>query len=79
MTDTDNSCVYGLRHQARCLTPVVANTECSKFLVGTVGAQNNSLCLLEYDDEKNTITPTLFDHPEEIWDLYRHLLMKIYY
>ncbi|KAI9309174.1 WD40-repeat-containing domain protein [Cunninghamella echinulata] len=69
MTDIDNSCVYGLRHQARCLTPVVANTECSKFLVGTVGAQNNSLCLLEYDDEKNTITPTLFDHPEEIWDL----------
>ncbi|CAO3644199.1 unnamed protein product [Cunninghamella blakesleeana] len=69
MTDTDNSCVYGLRHQTRCLTPVTASTGSSQFLVGTVGAKDNIVCLLEYDDENNSITPTLFDHQEEIWDL----------
>ncbi|KAF7731262.1 Protein tssc1 [Apophysomyces ossiformis] len=66
---TDNSCVYGLRHQARCLTPVTASTEQSKFLVGTVGAKNNILCELNYDDETSIITSTSYEHPEEIWDI----------
>ncbi|KAI9493950.1 WD40-repeat-containing domain protein [Zychaea mexicana] len=65
----DNSWVYGIRHQARCLTSVSASTEKSKFLVGTVGVKNNVVCLLEFDEDKSEITPTLLDHPNEIWDI----------
>ncbi|KAI8071779.1 WD40-repeat-containing domain protein [Gongronella butleri] len=64
----DTSCVYGLRHQARSLTPV-ASADKSKFLVGSLGAKNNVVCLLEYDDELNTATSMLFDHADEIWDI----------
>ncbi|KAI8342753.1 WD40-repeat-containing domain protein [Chlamydoabsidia padenii] len=69
MSDSDHSCVYGLRQQARCLTSVTASTETSKFLVGTVGTRNNVICLLEYDDDTSSISPTLFDHPDEVWDV----------
>ncbi|KAI9276890.1 WD40-repeat-containing domain protein [Phascolomyces articulosus] len=65
----DNSWVFGLRHQARCLTSVSASTEKSKFLVGTVGTKNNVVCLLDFDEDKSEINPTLFDHPNEIWDI----------
>ncbi|KAI7853632.1 WD40-repeat-containing domain protein [Circinella umbellata] len=65
----DNSWVFGLKHQARCLTGVTASTEKSKFLVGTVGTKNNVVCLLDFDEEKSEIIPTLFDHPNEIWDI----------
>ncbi|KAG0163775.1 Protein tssc1, partial [Apophysomyces sp. BC1034] len=54
---------------ARCLTQITASTEKSKFLVGTVGAKNNILCMLEYDDETSNITSTSYEHPDEIWDV----------
>ncbi|KAL7320827.1 hypothetical protein PS15m_000675 [Mucor circinelloides] len=65
----ENSSVFGLRHQARCLTPVTSSTEQSKFLAGTVGAKDNVVCLLEYDDDDTIITPTMYNHPEEVWDI----------
>ncbi|KAI8645259.1 hypothetical protein BD408DRAFT_441089 [Parasitella parasitica] len=65
----ENSSVFGLRRQARCLTPVISSTEHSKFLAGTVGAKDNVVCLLEYDDDDTTITPTMYSHPEEVWDI----------
>ncbi|KAI7864681.1 WD40-repeat-containing domain protein [Spinellus fusiger] len=66
---TESSCVYGLRHQARCLTGVRASPEKSQFLVGTVGAKDNVVCLLEYDDEKGEVLPTLYHHADEVWDI----------
>ncbi|KAI8097915.1 WD40-repeat-containing domain protein [Gilbertella persicaria] len=66
---TDNSSVFGLGHQARCLTAVTHSTEQSKFLAGTVGAKDNVVCLLEYDDDNTTINSTMFAHPEEVWDI----------
>ena len=51
------------------MTSVTASTEKSKFLVGTVGTKNNVVCLLDFDEEKSEIIPTLFDHPNEIWDI----------
>ncbi|KAI9256009.1 WD40-repeat-containing domain protein [Sporodiniella umbellata] len=60
--------VFGLGHQARCLSAVKANTEKSQFLTGTVGAQDNFVCLLDYDDD-NTIVSSLFRHPEEVWHI----------
>ncbi|KAJ8662418.1 hypothetical protein O0I10_002112 [Lichtheimia ornata] len=65
----DSSWVYGIRHQARCLTAVNASTEKSKFLVGTVGVKNNVVCLLEFDEDKSEIIPTSFSHPDEVWDI----------
>ncbi|KAI8365329.1 WD40-repeat-containing domain protein [Radiomyces spectabilis] len=66
---TETSCVYGLRHQARCLTAVTASNEKSQFLVGTVGVKNNIVCLLEYDDESNEVIPTMYEHADEVWDI----------
>ncbi|GAA5810983.1 hypothetical protein MFLAVUS_004412 [Mucor flavus] len=66
---TENSTVFGLRHQARCLAPVTSSTEKSQFLAGTVGVKDNAIYLLEYDDEDMTIIPTMYNHPEEIWDI----------
>ncbi|CEP19165.1 hypothetical protein [Parasitella parasitica] len=54
---------------ARCLAPVTSSTEHSKFLAGTVGAKDNVVCLLEYDDQETTIVPTMYSHPEEVWDI----------
>lgn len=38
-------------------------------MIGTVGAKHNVVCLLEFDDDKSEIIPTLFDHPDEVWDM----------
>ncbi|ORX62359.1 WD40 repeat-like protein [Hesseltinella vesiculosa] len=65
----DTSCVYGLRQQARSLTPVAASTEKSKFLLGSLGTKNNVVCLLEYDDDQHTTSSILFAHPDEVWDI----------
>lgn len=51
------------------MTPVTSSTEQSKFLAGTVGAKDNVVCLIEYDDDETTITPTMYNHPEEVWDI----------
>ncbi|KAI7905573.1 WD40-repeat-containing domain protein [Cokeromyces recurvatus] len=66
---TENSSVFGLRRQARCLTAVTNSTEQSKFLAGTVGAKDNVVCLLEFDDDVGSIKPTMYSHPEEVWDI----------
>lgn len=39
------------------------------FLAGTVGAKENAVYLLEYNDEDTNITPTSYHHPDEIWDI----------
>ncbi|KAI9472387.1 MAG: WD40-repeat-containing domain protein [Benjaminiella poitrasii] len=66
---TESSSVFGLRHQARCLTAVTSSDEQSKFLAGTVGAKDNVVCLLEYDDDNGAIKPTMYSHPEEVWNI----------
>jgi hypothetical protein len=66
---SENSSVFGLRHQARCLAPVTNSTENSEFLVGTVGGKENVVCLLSYDDDEAIITPTFYQHAEEVWDI----------
>lgn len=45
------------------------STEKSKFLAGTIGIKENAVYLLEYDDENMTTTPTMYNHPDEIWDI----------
>ncbi|KAI9019523.1 WD40-repeat-containing domain protein [Phycomyces nitens] len=65
----ESSCVHGLRHQARCLTSVKASTEESQFLVGTVGAKDNGVCLLKYDDEQAQVKSTMYAHADEVWDI----------
>ncbi|ORE11971.1 WD40 repeat-like protein [Rhizopus microsporus var. microsporus] len=65
----ENSNVFGLRHQARCLTSVKKSTEKSKFLAGTVGAKENVVCLLEYDDDNALLSSFMFQHPQEVWDI----------
>ncbi|KAI8327305.1 WD40-repeat-containing domain protein [Choanephora cucurbitarum] len=66
---TENSSVFGLRHQARCLSSVTHNTEQSQFLTGSIGAKDNIVCLLEYNEDEMVITSTPFAHPEEVWDI----------
>ncbi|KAI8992336.1 WD40-repeat-containing domain protein [Pilobolus umbonatus] len=66
---TESSSVFGLRHQARCLTPVVSSTEKSQFLAGTVGVKENGVVLIEYDDETAVIKSTVYSHPDEVWDI----------
>ncbi|KAG0800290.1 hypothetical protein G6F22_002380 [Rhizopus arrhizus] len=65
----ENSSVFGLRHQARCLASVKKSTEKSKFLAGTVGAKENVVCLLEYDDDSTTLSSVMYNHPDEVWDI----------
>ncbi|KAI8969991.1 WD40-repeat-containing domain protein [Mycotypha africana] len=65
----DNSTVFGLRHQARCLTAVKSNSDKSQFMAGSIGAKDNIVCLLAYDDDNNTIASTLYNHPDEVWDI----------
>jgi len=70
MDDNNNSCVYGLRHQARCVAPVLGSTDRNIFLLGTVGVTgDNEVHLLEYDDDQNQIYNASFPHPNEIWSI----------
>ncbi|KAL1923239.1 uncharacterized protein VTP21DRAFT_9615 [Calcarisporiella thermophila] len=70
MGDDEQSCVYGLRHQARCLTAVSADTERNKFLVGTLSPRReNEIHLLELDDDEFEFTSSVFRHPHEVWDI----------
>lgn len=55
--------------KARCLTSVKKSTEKSKFLAGTVGAKENIVCLLEYDDDNALLSSFMFQHPQEVWDI----------
>jgi hypothetical protein len=48
---------------------VTNSTERSNFLAGTVGVKESAVYLLEYDDDTMTITPTMYNHPDEIWDI----------
>ncbi|KAJ1911918.1 hypothetical protein IWQ60_009910 [Tieghemiomyces parasiticus] len=68
--DPERSVVYGLGGQARCLASVSANTEETKFLVGTIGlGRNNEVHSLVLDDDEVHVTGTVYRHPNEIWDL----------
>ncbi|CAG8433077.1 10706_t:CDS:2 [Diversispora eburnea] len=60
MDNEGRSCVYGLRHQARCLTAVIADSESeqNKFLVGTQSLKQ------EFE-----IASTIYRHVEEVWDI----------
>ncbi|KAG2173630.1 hypothetical protein INT43_005048 [Umbelopsis isabellina] len=71
MNDRDeNSCVYGLRQQARCLTSVYNDSDSSEFLAGTAAPNGeNYVHLLTFDDSTFTARPTLYHHPHEIWDI----------
>jgi hypothetical protein len=51
------------------LTAVTTNTEQSQFLAGTVGTKDNVVCLLTYDEDNVSISPTMYSHPEEVWDI----------
>nr|CAG8497676.1 3436_t:CDS:10 [Entrophospora candida] len=82
MDNEGRSCVYGLRHQvvyqfrfnattiARCLTAVVSDTEHNKFLVGTQTLRHdNEIHLLEFNEDEFELTSSVYQHPEEIWDI----------
>jgi hypothetical protein len=51
------------------LASVKKSTEKSKFLAGTVGAKENVVCLLEYDDDSTTLSSLMYNHPDEVWDI----------
>ncbi|KAL3278317.1 hypothetical protein HHI36_013648 [Cryptolaemus montrouzieri] len=70
--ESENSIVYGLEFQSRALTPVLAESEKLKFLLGTQSLKqmNNQIHLVEFNDEDSTLMPQLFHHMEgEIWKI----------
>ncbi|CAI2170604.1 3714_t:CDS:10 [Funneliformis geosporum] len=71
MADNEGrTCVYGLRHQARCLTAVVADSDHNKFLVGSQSLRRqNEIHLLDFREDEFEITSSVFQHYEEIWDI----------
>ncbi|EXX57526.1 uncharacterized protein OCT59_001866 [Rhizophagus irregularis] len=71
MVDNEGrTCVYGLRHQARCLTTVVADADHNKFLVGSQSLRReNEIHLLEFHEEEFEITSDVFQHSEEVLDI----------
>ncbi|CAG8483570.1 3476_t:CDS:10 [Dentiscutata erythropus] len=70
MDNEGRSCVYGLRHQARCLTAVTAETEQNKFLVGSQTLKrDNEIHLIDFHEDEFEITSTIYQHSEEVWDI----------
>ncbi|KAF0373004.1 WD40 repeat-like protein [Gigaspora margarita] len=70
MDNEGRSCVYGLRHQARCLTAVIAETEQNKFLVGSQTLKrDNEIHLINFNEDEFEITSTIYQHLEEVWDI----------
>ncbi|KAG0300357.1 Protein tssc1 [Dissophora globulifera] len=64
------SCAYGLRHQTRCLSAIKSNDGKSRFIIGTQELlKPNEIHLLTFDEDMFEITPTIFSHPHEIWDI----------
>ncbi|XP_004347509.1 hypothetical protein CAOG_04758 [Capsaspora owczarzaki ATCC 30864] len=63
--------VYGLEFKARALSAVRAEQEKISFLIGTLTLHHdNQIHLLEYGDDDQTVTPTVFSHPQgEVWSI----------
>lgn len=63
--------IHGLEFPSRCICPQSAETNLTRFLVGTQSLrQENQLHFIEFDDENNVIDKTVFSHPfGEIWHL----------
>ncbi|KAI9206921.1 WD40-repeat-containing domain protein [Polychytrium aggregatum] len=70
MMHDGSSCVYGLKHHARCLTGQPGEQEKNRFLVGTQGYRcDNEIHLLEFDEDEFEIRFHAFRHPNEIWHI----------
>ena len=69
MTDPNNSIIYGLEFQSRCLCSFVS-TEIT-FLAGTQSLKgDNYVHKIVFDDEGNALNKSIFPHPDgEIWHL----------
>eukprot|EP00732_Lithocolla_globosa_P001263 Lithocolla_globosa_v1_NODE_599_length_3623_cov_13.493554.p1 type:complete len:371 gc:universal NODE_599_length_3623_cov_13.493554:2370-3482(+) len=62
--------VYGLKYQARALTAQAAETEKTRFFVGSLSLKHdNELHLLEFNEEENEIQSQVFQHEKEIWSI----------
>eukprot|EP00252_Welwitschia_mirabilis_P016142 TRINITY_DN35668_c0_g1_i1.p1 TRINITY_DN35668_c0_g1~~TRINITY_DN35668_c0_g1_i1.p1 ORF type:complete len:354 (+),score=71.27 TRINITY_DN35668_c0_g1_i1:144-1205(+) len=62
---------YGLKYQARCIANVVADTQHTSFLVGTLSLrEENEIHLIRLSSSYGELTcEGLYSHPQEIWDL----------
>nr|CAH7754925.1 unnamed protein product [Callosobruchus chinensis] len=70
--DNENAVIYGLEFQARALAPQLAETEKIRYIIGTQSLKqtNNQIHLLEFDEEKSTVTTLVFHHTNgEIWKI----------
>lgn len=63
--------IHGLELPSRCICPQSAETNITRFLVGTQSLrQENQIHFIEFDDENNVIDKTAYSHPYgEIWHL----------
>ncbi|ORX87735.1 WD40 repeat-like protein [Basidiobolus meristosporus CBS 931.73] len=70
MDISDKSVVYGLRHNARCLTSVKGSSLRNKFLAGTRKLkESNEIHLVDFDEEEMEVRSLIYRHPPEIWSL----------
>nr|CAH7754928.1 unnamed protein product [Callosobruchus chinensis] len=62
--DNENAVIYGLEFQARALAPQLAETEKIRYIIGTQSLKqtNNQIHLLEFDEEKSTVTTLVSKH-----------------
>ncbi|EFJ30103.1 WD40 repeat protein [Selaginella moellendorffii] len=62
---------YGVKYQARCIAAVVADTQRTRFLVGTLSLrEENEIHLLQIGDKTGALAfDGLYTHPSEIWGL----------
>ena len=63
--------IYGLEFQCRALSPVEADTDNVRFLVGTQGLKiPNQIHEIELDEDTRTLSKRVYGHPAgEIWDI----------
>ncbi|KAK9768404.1 phosphatidylserine decarboxylase 1 [Basidiobolus ranarum] len=70
MDISDKSVVYGLRHNARCLSSVKGSSLRNKFLAGTRKLkESNEIHLVDFDEEEMEVKSLIYRHPPEIWSL----------
>ncbi|XP_054167172.1 EARP-interacting protein homolog [Oppia nitens] len=76
LNEDDSPLIYGLEFQARslCSTSNGDSSSFVRFLVGTQSLKNeNQIHLLEYLDENNTLSKTVFRHSSgEVWHVSTH-------
>ncbi|KAJ3336823.1 Protein tssc1 [Gonapodya sp. JEL0774] len=62
------SAVHGIpNHTARCLAPLAAEGERSRFIVGTADRADNEIHLLDFEEDDFEISSLVFRHPRDIW------------